>query len=263
VDYTLLKLTTDTESVAPQDEKKDPSWAARSLKWLSAHPTMKLLSFVWVGVVSVAGPLYMIHKDRKEERRLGLLDTPALILGFPGQNCTLLNEDRRPVAEATITFNSYVVDASSCSITGAITGGLGDDHAKAVLAPRDRIQVITDDLVADRCGMVGPSTCPSGHDCRLVVECVARYHRQADLEPQRKTALALSTAKDCKQLRALDTLYDYGVRDGSWAVTWKDTADERAIKCFLRSRPFHDLLLNQHRTTTERAREAIERDLSR
>jgi hypothetical protein len=225
------------------------------------------MAFLGAGITAVgngAYTVYSVYKDLREERRLGLVSAPAVTLGFPGQNCTLINEDRRPVAEATIAFSTYVVDASECSINSAISGShVSPSAATSQLVPRDRLQFITDELVSDGCRLARePNICPQGHDCRLMVECEAQYLRQADLEPFHARALALSS-KDCKQIRGVETLYTYGVKNSSWTLSWRDAADERAVKCFMRSRSRVDGLRDQHNEIIKQSRDAFDRDVQR
>lgn len=213
-------------------------WSKGALDGLSKHPTLKLAAFLWVGACSVASPLYMIYQDRQEARRNGLLDIPAVKLSFDGRRCTLVNQGPRPVVEATLIFESYVMDASTCSMPLVI--GRSRVHANAAsrdLLPRDPLIAEYDEAgMADACRGIGSlGSCSGDQDCRVVAECRALYHRPSDMEPFEKQAMALST-KGCGSLRAFDSLYAFTLKGNSPTITWPDPADERALRCFMRSR---------------------------
>jgi hypothetical protein len=212
-------------------------WSKRALAHLSKHPTLKLAAFLWVGACSVASPVYMFYKDREEARRNGLLDIPAIKLSFDGRRCVLINEGPRPVVEATLIFESYVMDATACLMPLVMSSSrVHADAAARELLPRDQLVAQYDDQMADACHAVGePGSCGPEQDCRTVAECQALYYRPSDMEPFEKRALALST-KGCGSLRAFDSLYAFSLNGNATKITWPDPADERALRCFMRSR---------------------------
>ncbi len=232
------------------------SVSQRLLVFLTKNATVNVLALLWIAAWSVIGPYREWQKDREEARRLGLLDPPRVSVGFSGEECVIANLDRRPVAEATITWDVYWVNATSCHIGAHLSGSAERSPAKAErsLLPRDLLRATFDRAEACK---ASPVACPAGSDCRLVVKCRARYHRLEDLEGYEQNVHALS-GPNCGALKPVSTTYTYdNGQDGSIRIGWKDPAEQRALECFLSKRAEHEATFAKMRAFGDRA-EALE-----
>src|SRR5260221_6469746 len=184
--------------------------AERALKFASDHPVPKLLGLSWMALMSVAGPIYVCRKDRADLQRLGAIEDPPATLQLTDSTCALVNTGARSVAEATIVFRTFFVDATECGVPFAALGShVNPDASVRDLAPRDRLTAeYPTKRLAEECEFGQTRDCRATHDCAMVVECEARYHRQVDMQPFTKTARAL-VAKDCSRLRPIGGLYSY------------------------------------------------------
>jgi hypothetical protein len=245
-----------SESMVPEAERRRVGVAQRVLDLVDSHPMVKLLVLIWVAAASVVGPLYVWQKDRDEARRQGVLQPPAVEIGTAGVDCTVANVGRRPVVEATIIWRTYHLNVSACAVTGMHAGShdRSPDASAKEVPPRDVLTAKYDDLTAKCRNARAPLGCGVSDDCRIVVECQARYHRMADLEEYTKSEYSLSTA-DCTQLRGLRTLYSYRADKNGDRVIWHDPSDERAYRCFSQGRARADQLLTVGAGLTHRAEE--------
>ena len=178
----------------PSHRPRVARFAERLFALLNEHPVLKLLAVLWVIGTSLWVPLDTWRRERAEARRAGWQYVPSvrLQLGASG-HCQLTNTGNRAIAEATLEWKEYYIDGTECRppLTLFETKPAAETHE---LLARGELEIVyADDRRQRTCHNISvtPGACGVGHDCHLVVECEALYHRAADLQPYQQSQFLL------------------------------------------------------------------------
>jgi len=172
------------------------------------------------------------------------MEVPKALIGMPSWDCSLLNEGRRPLAQVTLKWRTYQVDVTACRVIR--WGGAWNERMPSAAPsplPADPPAAAVSELLPGAvlkatypsnhlpflCSNWNAQThvCPAGHDCQIVVECRAQYHRQVDLQPYETLAYSIA-AKQCDELVPIRRL----ATPAGGRLQWDDPRDERTFTCF-------------------------------
>ena len=82
--------------------------------FLKSHPVLKLVGLLWIVVTSVWIPVDALRRERGEAQRGGWDYVPSVRLLLQGPQCKLVNTGNRPIAEVTLQWKEFYVDATDC-----------------------------------------------------------------------------------------------------------------------------------------------------
>jgi hypothetical protein len=201
----------------------------------SANPLLKLSGLVWGAIASmlavvglvlgIVGAVHTYRRDREEDRRRGFFYEPAIDITMADHNCTLTNSGARAIDEATISFLFHTVNGKTHYTAAAAKDRLSPRQDLA--APFSMGDVLEECQNGSRGGF-----CRPGDNCRFIVECEARYHREADLEPFTSSAYAIATA-GCSKFLAFNFYSDeeLGAPFDARTTPGGDPATRKAFEC--------------------------------
>ena len=224
-------------------EGRATTFARRALRVLDANPVVKL-----AGAVLVAGmSLYAFVDSRlqrsEEARRGGWADPPSVRMLFDQTHgrCTLANLGPRELREVTLSWAEYYVTLDPCSLPARGYGA--GTTSKETLTPREHFSIERDaQSVAALCDNAKkhPVECEVGGKCQIVVECRARYHRAADLQPFAASVYAV-VEDGCRSLKGVPPFVT-GIVGRSRET---ELLQERAWRCLAARRPASDVFLRE------------------
>lgn len=222
------------------------------LAWIDKNPVPKLLAIIWVVFISVWSAYDGYRRNQLEAERSGLMYEPSAILRLNGTECNFVNTGNRALAEVTLSWRYYMLDAQPCAIRLSGRSVSWKPAAEAPeLRPRGQLKAeYAREELARLChnrevmrsqGLSTQATPPS-----IILECRAQYHRAADLRQYNKSRYAL-VGEDCKGVQSLETLYS--VRNDS--VVWKDEKHRSVWACLSASWDSYSEMLRRLDTFAE------------
>jgi len=184
---------------------------------------------------AILSPIYSWHRDRLEAQREGWDYEPLIRMEFHASGrCEFINAGTRELAEVTLEWREYFVDATECrgSTMYFQTVPAAETHK---LLPREKLEIVFPDDRREQARMnftAVPRDCAPEHDCHILVVCEANYHRAADLKDYGKSQ-AVFLEDDCTSLVPVKNLFSM---DSNGGAHWKDQRHERAWDCFASNR---------------------------
>lgn len=234
---------------APMGEPRSPSGLARLAQglfdFLERHPLAKLVALLWVLVTSIHSPIQSWRRDRAEAAKTGLYYDPRLELTIDRDTCALTNIGIHTIAEVSLTWKAYYVDLAKCW-AGETT--LSSQRRPPVvtheLRPQESISLplgertlrgpICGLLTDPRPGEMFVIREPCRGSCRVLVECIARYHRPVDMRPYGRSYFAL-VDEECRPMRRIDSFFGYSNLEQP-KLLWEDESARRTWECAARTR---------------------------
>lgn len=247
-------MAKNKEPLLPRGEPPTPGWLSRKatslLGLFEGHPFIRLVAILWVLVWSVWGPIDSCRKERQAAKLQGTATRPRVFLRFSFSQCYLRNEGPRPIAEASLQYHVYHFSldgpcrmprrstspdkfGSGAGAAGTLSATAGELKAHepltASLLPESLCEeqraFLQDELANQK---------KQPNEYATIVECNARYHRPADMEPFAVSTFAFLT-RSCREGKPAEVMpfeMAVGFDDKTGGAGWSDPSFRSAWHCF-------------------------------
>jgi hypothetical protein len=238
----------------PKKEGRATTFARWALGLLSDHPVVKLVGAVMVTAMSLYAFVDGRLQRREEARRGGWADPPSVEMFLRGGatgTCRLVNLGPRQLREVTLSWRVYTVTLDPCFLP---TRELGNVRASEhTLEPRQELSTVQEGhelaLMCTNAAFLHAPKCELGRNCQIVVECRARYHRDADLQPFESSRYAV-VERGCQSLKGVPPF------ESNVGMQETELLQERAWRCLAARRPASDASF-QEMLESERASDPL------
>lgn len=217
--------------------------ADRVEEWSAKNPLARLAAIAWIlltGLFAVLAflesywwaPARAATQLREQAIREGWHADPKVWVSYGLGDCRIANYDPRPIHQVTLArYIFHVVLNASCG-GGDYYGGGARANAR-VLEPGAHLAedpAIGPSLL-EAASQAASQECPPGHDCVVVLECRARYHRAADLKAYSRSGWAVFEPGQPGRVVAAETLVRVEGTPTSTRVVWQRERARETFEC--------------------------------